>query len=131
MRQVRDLSRKLRELLQLVEDEAEINPDFARRLTHLLGEKIRRSTGDATKAASGGAIPDVFEALERLGEEEFHFWLRGLDLSILKSIVRVNGYDPQERVRRWKDPDKFVILIVEQTKARRSRGSAFLNPKES
>jgi hypothetical protein len=65
------------------------------------------------------------------GEEEFRFWLRSLDLRTLKTIIKINGFDPAKASQRWRDLDKFVALIAEQTAARLRRGSAFLPAKAS
>lgn len=116
--------------MSLIEDEARENPRFGRRLEALLVQPHSAKAPSAGEHKKPPEVPDVFEAFARLGEEEFRFWLRDLDAPTLKAIIRANGYDPQERVRKWKDPDKFVELIVEQTKARRNRGSAFLNPRK-
>ena len=72
---------------------------------------------------------DVFAAFEECGEEEFHFWLRTLDVPTLKVVIQYNGLDPGKVGVRWSDKDKFIALIVEQTLARRKRGTAFLPPK--
>ena len=71
----------------------------------------------------------MFEIQREKGEDEFRFWLRSLDLHLLKAIVKANGFDPGKNSQRWSEPDKFADLIAEQTAARLRRGSAFLTPK--
>ncbi len=80
-------------------------------------------------AAPGEAAPDVFAVYQEKGEEEFRFWLRSLNLRVLKAVIKVNGFDPGKASQRWTEPDKFVELIAEQTPARLRRGSSFLTPK--
>ena len=74
-------------------------------------------------------VPDVYLEHQKRGEEEFRFWLAGLDLAMLKAIVKVNGFDVTKTSRRWTEPDKFVSLITDQVKARLKRGTAFMTPK--
>jgi hypothetical protein len=74
-------------------------------------------------------VPDVFASLQEKGDEEFRFWLRTLDLPTLRAVVKQNGFDPARVSQRWKDTDKFIALVHDQTQARLKRGSAFLPPK--
>jgi hypothetical protein len=126
------LKARLRALLDVIEAEAERNPAFAEQLTAVLGGTIlqpvmrRRPPSGQNRTSE---VPDVFSALQEKGDEEFKFWLRTLDLSTLKSIVKQNGFDPAKASQRWKDADKFIVLVHEQTHARLRRGSAFLPPK--
>ena len=126
------LSRVLRDLVSLIEDEALRNPNFAERLEAITANlpvvaatKAIRSKTRTAKAS----VPDIFSAHESRGEEEFGFWLRSLDVSTLKAIVKVYGFDPGKVTRRWGDPDKIASLIAEQAAARLRRGSGFLPPK--
>jgi hypothetical protein len=80
-------------------------------------------------AGQAEPLPNVFAIHQEKGEEEFRFWLRSLNLRVLKAIVKTNGFDPGKASQRWTEPDKFVELIAEQTAARLRRGSAFLTAK--
>ena len=119
----------LRGLAQLVEEEAEKSPDFAARLDAVLAPVRSRSQltireGKVRPRISN--IPDVLTALEEKGEDEFKFWLRNYDISVLKSIIKANGFDVSRTSQKWKDPDKLQKLILEQASARLRRGSGFL-----
>lgn len=132
MQSTQKLTRTLRELLKLVEEEAERNPNFAARLEAITAElpsQIGKKVSKQNKTAKSATAPDVFAALQEKGEEEFRFWLRSLDTATLKSIIKVNGFDPAKVSSRWTEPDKFVALIFEQSIARLKRGSAFLPAK--
>ena len=127
------LTRALRALVELVEEEASKNPDFATRLEGIVAELPAESPNKkASKPKNVGVvvpIPDVLKLFQEKGESEFRFCLREFDLPILKAIVKANGFDPGKNSQRWTEPDKFISLIAEQTDARLRRGSSFLPPK--
>lgn len=126
------LRTRLKALFDVIESEASRNPSFAAELGAVFGNalaanvtRLRPPSGQNRQVP----IPDVFAALQEKGDEEFRFWLRTLDLPTLKAIVKQNGFDPARASQRWKDTDKFIVLVHEQTQARLKRGSAFLPPK--
>jgi hypothetical protein len=126
------LRTRLKALFDVIESEASRNPSFAAGLGAVFGNapagnaaRLRPPSGQKRQVP----IPDVFAALQEKGDEEFRFWLRTLDLPTLKAIVKQNGFDPARASQRWKDTDKFIALVHEQTQARLKRGSAFLPPK--
>lgn len=133
MQPVEKLTRALRSLLTLVDEEASRNPDFAQRLEAIVSDLPQASAGKKPKnPKSTGPVnspPDVLAAYEAKGETEFRFWLRDFNLATLKAIVKTNGFDPGKNSQRWTEPDKFIVLITEQTAARLRRGSTFLPPK--
>ena len=129
------LSTLLRDIAQLVDEEASVNPEFAARLDAFLTATV----GGAQQSAKSRArvplhsvvVPDVLTALESKGEDEFRFWIRSFDLATLKAVVKANGFDVAKTSQKWNDPDKFINLIVEQASARLRRGSGFLPPPAS
>ncbi len=127
------LTRALRALVELVEEEAARNPAFAQRLEAVVAD-LPAGTGNKKPNKLKSSfdeieVPDVLKAFQDKGETEFRFWLRDFDLATLKAIVKANGFDPGKNSQRWTEPDKFIALITEQTAARLRRGSAFLPPK--
>ena len=127
------LTRALSALVELVEEEAERNPAFAQRLEAIFAE-LPSGTSNKKPSKSKNAdrateVPDVLTLFQEKGESEFRYWLRDFDLTTLKAIVKVNGFDPGKNSQRWSEPDKFISLISEQTAARLRRGSTFLPPK--
>ncbi len=122
----------LRRLVVIIEEECEKNPDFSAKVHGLLEQKSepvvrkpKQTNIDSTKEP----MPNVLQELESKGEEEFRFWLRDLDLDLLKLIVKTNGFDAAKKSLRWKDKDKFIELITEQASAQLKRGSSFLPPR--
>ena len=128
MQSTQKLSRSLKALLELIEEEAKQNPIFASRLDAITAE-LPKTVKKNSKAISKVEVPDVMTVIQEKGEEEFRFWLRNFDVAMLKAIVKANGFDSAKISQRWNDPDKFIILITEQTIARLKRGSAFLPQK--
>jgi hypothetical protein len=129
MQSTKKLTPILRNLLSLVDEEASRNPEFAARLESIMAEFPTRPARPPRPPKTAVEIPNVFAALKDKGEVEFRFWVRTLDLTTLKAVIRTNGFDPAKTSQRWTDPDKFVALVVEQAVARLKRGSAFLPPK--
>jgi len=126
MQRTQTLTKLLKQLADLVADEAESNSVFAAKLEAILAPLPQKSAARSKEKAT--PAPDVFAEFEAKGSEEFAFWLRALDLATLKAIVKMNGFDPSKITHRWKETDKFVPLIAEQVAARLKRGSAFLTP---
>src|SRR5262245_34923813 len=119
MQHSKTLTKILREIAALVEQEAQKNPEFALELERILQPvarpvKGKRREQDARKAP----LPDVYREFQTRGEEEFKFWLRDMDRGMLRSIVKMNGFDPSRLSNRWVTGEKFVSLITEQVKAR-------------
>lgn len=132
MQHAKTLTRLLRQLTEVVAQEADQNPAFAAKLDGILADVAAAGVGKrlkAAKAAPAVEVPDVYAGYQQRGEEEFRFWLRGLSVAALKGIVKANGFDPGKVSGRWTEPDKFVGLITEQLKARLNRGSAFMGRK--
>lgn len=129
MHRAQTLTKLFRQLADLVSEEAETNPAFASKLEAILapipGGALSKPKSKAVSA------PDVFTEFEARGSEEFSFWLRTLDIATLKTIIKVNGFDPGKTSVRWKESDKFIPLITEQVAARLKRGSAFLSPSRA
>lgn len=129
MQPAQKLTRVLRSLVSLVEDEASRNPEFAQRLEAVTEGLFTSGNSKKKPTELGPPPPDVIAEYQAKGESEFRFWLREFDIATLKSIVKVNGFDPGKNSQRWTEPDKFISLIVDQTASRLRRGSTFLPAK--
>ncbi len=131
MQRSKSLIRIFRHLADLIENEAEHNEAFGEKLDAILAAVPKRvGSGRGKAKLTAEDVPDVYAEYQSRGEEEFRFWLRGLDVLILKGIVKVNGFDPSALSRKWADADKLVPLITERVKARLRRGSGFMTPRE-
>jgi len=129
MQRAKTLTRLLKQLAEVVAEEAEQNPAFAEKLDAILAPLPAAPANSKKSKLPTKAAPDVYAELQSRGEEEFRFWLAGLGVPTLKAIVKANGFDPTKQSNRWSEPDKFVPLILEQVRARLKRGSAFMTPR--
>ena len=127
MQRAKILTKWLKGMAEIVAEEAESNPAFAEKLDRLMAT-LPAVKAKGLKKRHVRDAPDVYAEQRRLGEEEFRFWLKGLDLATLKLIVKANGFDLTKTSRRWTEPEKFVTLITEQMRARLKRGTSFITP---
>jgi hypothetical protein len=67
----------------------------------------------------------LFEAARAGGTESVRT-LIDLPIETLRRLVGQLGYDPAYRARRWKDRERLVAFIVEETVKRVRRNHAFL-----
>ena len=127
MRNEKALIGLLRGMVELLADEARRNPDFAARLDDLLSA-LTTPTAPARKAAKAHAelLPDVHAELAARGEAEFHHWLVGQPVQVLRGLIRAHDLDSPRRTIRWKDAEKLAAFIADGLRARLSRGSAFI-----
>ncbi len=126
------LEMRLKALFKVIESEAAHNLEFAAKLAAALGEaptNRNRSEAPPKRNRPPSVIPDVFKSLQEKGDAEFKFWLRTLDMLTLREIVKQNGFDTAKVSQRWREPDKLIDLVHEQTQSRLKRGSAFLPAK--
>ena len=72
MQRAQKLTKLFRQLLEMVDDEAAKNPEFASRLEVVLAEFPSRAQKPARekRARTATPVPDVFDELKRRGEEE-------------------------------------------------------------
>jgi hypothetical protein len=125
----------LANLARAVADEAEHNPNFARRVSEAL-----RLGREATGGRSGATPTSANErrarnrrpaaafdpvVVARDGEDILRARLTELSLEQLKDIVAEFGMDPGKLVLKWKSPEKVIDRIVEISVPRSQKGDAF------
>ena len=122
--------RKLLELGRTIADEAERNPEFAQKLSEVLGLEPRRHDTKETKydrprkRRTPGAF-DPVAVLREHGDQELRSRLSRLDLEQLKDIVAQYGMDPGKLVMKWKTQERVTDRIVELSTKRAQKGNAF------
>lgn len=121
------LKKALQDLMKVVVEEANRNPEFARQLEIALGLESKPEKQNPGRAAHRRA-PAVLDpiSLARDGEESLRSRLEALTLDQLKDIVAEYGMDPGKLVMKWKMPDRVIDRIVEYSVARVRKGEAFL-----
>jgi hypothetical protein len=131
MRKEKELMSLLRNLVDLLADEAARNSDFADKLERLLTAVPTRNASSARTARKSTQthLPDLHAELAARGDEEFRLWLRDLPVSVLRSLIRTNDFDPVRRTSKWSEGEKLAMFIADSLRARMARGSAFLGRK--
>jgi hypothetical protein len=121
------LKKALQDVMKVVIEEANRNPEFARQLETALGLEPKPDKEDAGRGAHrrAAAILDPI-SLAREGEDVLRSKLEPLTLDQLKDIVAEYGMDPGKLVMKWKTPDRVIDRIVEYSVARAKKGEAFL-----
>lgn len=123
-----NVKRTLNELVRTVVDEAERNPEFARRIEEALGLQVKPKKPALTRA-SHRRTPAALDPIElaRRGEAELRVRLSELNLEQLKDIVADYGMDPGKLVLKWKAADRIIDRIVEVSIGRARKGEGFLS----
>lgn len=122
------LKKTLHEMLRVIVNEAERNPEFARRIEEALGFEPRPSGTKAERPAHrrSPAILDPVD-LARQGEHVLRARLGELNLEQLRDVVADYGMDPGKLVLKWKAPERVIDRIVEVSIGRAKKGEAFLS----
>ena len=131
------LRTKLRNFIKVVADEAEQNPEFAKRLQAVLDtvstthtvKKSSKSGGANTKGQrpANRRPPAVLDPVSfaTQGEDILRHELATLTLEQLKDIVAEYGMDRERLVMKWKKPNRVIERIVEISTSRAHKGDAF------
>ena len=127
----------LENLARVLNDEADHNPEFAKRLQVVFGLTDVTRPARATSAASRvdrkinrpanrrpQAVLDPV-ALATVGEEALRAALAPLAIEELKDIVADYGMDHKRLVMKWKTPERVRQHIVEISITRAQKGDAF------
>ena len=129
MRKEKILIKILRDIADLLNEESARNPQFASQLELIISEITRKDEPQKrpSKAKLNEQIPDIHSEWSSKGEMEFRLWLRDQPVVILKSIIRLQDFDPTHKTTRWKEAEKLSDFITNGLLARLSKGSAFIS----
>jgi hypothetical protein len=130
MRKEKALVALLRDLVDLLAEEAARNPEFDSRIEQLLEaipERRKAKPRKATPKASE-SVPDVHAEWSARGETDFRLWLRGQPIPTIRAVIRAQDLDPARRTAKWKECEKLADFVADSIRARLSRGSAFIRP---
>lgn len=133
MRKEKALVVLLRDLADLLADEAARNPDFGTRIEQVI-EAIpdrRRTTQRKANTKRRAAAPDVHAELSARGENGFRLWLSDQPIPTIRAVIRAQDLDPTRRTAKWKDARKLASFVADGLRARLSRGSAFISAKST
>lgn len=128
MRKEKALVALLRQLVDLLAEEAGRNSEFASKLEGILSAVPERRPSKPRRRLSRNTEPllDVHAEWNARGEAEFRLWLRDQPIQTIRMVIRAQDLDPTHRTAKWKDTEKLADFITESLKSRLSRGSAFI-----
>lgn len=127
----------LQNLVKVVSDEADRNPEFAERLWEVLisakskgrpkTDRIVKELGLRRTRPANRRPPAVLDPIKLAeeGEKALRTQLSQLTLEQLKDIVADYGMDQKRLIMRWKRPDRVIDKIVEMSLSRARKGDAF------
>lgn len=69
---------------------------------------------------------DVFTIYQNEGTEGLTALLQTFEVQELRKVVLDNGFDPAQKVRRWRLKDKIINFIIEAVGKQMTKGEAFL-----
>lgn len=133
MRKEKELIGLLYGLVDLLAEESARNHEFAHKLESLLSELPERKTSPKKAAPKPSAepeqVPNIHAEQNARGETNFLLWLKDQPVSVLRSIIRAEDFDPTRRTAKWKETEKLATFIADKLRNRQSRGSAFMGRK--
>ncbi len=125
---------KLQSFFAVILEEAEKNPEFARRLFAAVAatepvekQAVTTPSGLRRRRRRSPAVLDPFSAYEA-GEERLREGLAALNVEQLKDIVSEYSMDSARLALKWKKPERLIELIVLTVKTRLKKGDAFRMP---
>jgi hypothetical protein len=113
----------------VIVEEADRNPEFARRVETSLGIGTAPPPLDRkTRSAGNRRTPAVLDPIDtaRQGEEVLRQRLAVLSVEQLKDVVADYGIDPGKLVMKWKTRERIIDRIVEFSLTRAVKGDVFL-----
>jgi hypothetical protein len=124
-----NLRKTLTDLVRVLVDEAERNPEFKDKVQSALNQnkgsdRTEPKNTDKPKNRRRSAILDPIE-LAGVGEQVLRSRLAELTVEQLQDIVSGYAMDPGRLVSKWKTPERIIDRIVELSLARAQKGDAF------
>lgn len=126
MRKEKALIALLRGLVDLLTEESNRNPEFARKLDILLSELPERKKAPKPKTPPTKYPLDVYAEWKARGETEFCLWLRDQPIPALRAVIRKEDLDPTRRTSKWKEAEKLAKYITDRLGDRMQRGEGFI-----
>jgi len=128
MRNEKVLISLIRKLADFLSEECTRNPEFAVHLASLLPNfpesQIKKEKKIKTIVQT--ELPDIHSEWNARGDADFRLWIRDQPITILRAIIRSQGFDPTRRTIKWKEAEKLADFISDNLRARFSRGASFI-----
>lgn len=119
--------KRIQAFMKVIDEEAQSNPDLARRISQVLSDSQSESKKGKKKSRRNRRDPPSIDpfALYEKGEENLRKSLAELDLDQLKDLVAGHRMPQSSLALKWKKPERLVELIVETIKTRSHKGDVF------
>lgn len=124
------VSSLLRKIAEQVEKDNELAELLFIELSKFTFEKRNNIIESGNKGSSSTVLielSELFSIFSQDGKEGIIKVLNQFEIEELKKIVAVNGLDPSQKVRKWKNKDKILQLITSVVEQKMLHGSAFMN----
>ncbi len=135
MRNEKIITKLLRNLADLLGEEAARNPAFRERLDDILSSLSPVSPNTAKirgmPAVPDQHLPDIYAERSNRSEGDFRIWLNDQPVPVLRSLIRSLDIDPTRRTSKWTESEKLSEFIADSLRARMSKGSSFLTRRET
>ena len=111
-----------RPVAKVIEEEAERNPEFGRRIRAALAEAAE----NYARRRRAPPVLDPVDVARAYGKDALRDRLAELDIERLRDIVSRYALDP--RAMRWKARERVIDQIVDMSDRRARKGDAFRLP---
>ena len=115
------MHKKLRELFVVISEEAKANPEFAAKLSRILGDE----PAEHPRAKRAPAALDPIAMIHKDGEGALRQALQAMTLDQLRDIVAEHGMDKAHLVMKWAKPERVIEHILSTAASRARKGDAF------
>ncbi|HAQ06515.1 MAG TPA: hypothetical protein DCR24_02935 [Bacillus bacterium] len=88
--------------------------------------KVKKTRTKKAKPEEKPVKLDVFTIYQNQGAEGLAALLQTFEVQELRKVVLDNGFDPAQKVRRWRLKDKIIAFIIEAVGKQMAKGGAFL-----
>lgn len=126
-----NLKTRLSRLAAVVAEQANRDPEFARKIEAIIGNDDkplqRGKTEQSAVRRKGRRAMPVLDPMEiaQSGADALREALGPLDVDQLLDIVAEYGMDPGKLVMKWKERERIRDRIIEVSLARTTKGDAF------
>lgn len=127
MRNEKSLIKLLRDLVDVLAQESDRNPEFAARVDAILNDLPSKPAKKPQRRSAVGLLPDIHAEWSLRGEIDFRLWLRDQPVQTLRMLIREHHFDQTRRSVKWKEAEKLAEFISDSLRARLARGSAFMS----
>ena len=130
MRKEKSLIALLKGIVTLLAEELMRNPELAKKLDALLLD-LAEHKPIGKKASnrpmkSSELLPDIHAEWKIRGEDEFRFWLKDQQITVLRALIKSQDFDPMSKTKRWNETEKLAAFIADSLRSRMTKGSAFI-----